>query len=83
MAAEMTILVDERVSKYVQTQAQTEHKPQVEILRMLVQEGYTRELERLHTLYARGDITLRAIARRLGVSYREMYQLFAEKGLTF
>ncbi len=83
MAVEMTIPVDERISKYVQTQAEAERKPPREILQVLVQEGYARELERLHALYARGDITLRGMARRLGVSYREMYQLLEEKGLTF
>lgn len=83
MAVEMTIPVDERVSKYVQAQAEAERKPPVEILRVLVQKAYEREIERLHALYVRGDITLRGIARRLGVSYRELYQLLEERGLTF
>lgn len=59
MAVEMTIPVDEWVSRYVQAQAETERKPPVEILRVLVQEAYEREIERLHALYVRGDITLR------------------------
>lgn len=83
MAEEMTVPVDEQVSKYVQTQAEAEHKLPAEILRELVAEGYGREIERLHAFYSRGDITLRGMARRLGVSYRELIQLLEERGLTF
>lgn len=83
MAVQMAIPVDEKVSKYVQTQAEIEHKTPFEILQVLVQEGYEREVEKLYTLYTQGDITLRGMARRLGVSYRELYQLFEEKGLAF
>ncbi len=83
MVVEMTIPVDERISQYVQTQAEAEHKPPREILRQLLEEGYEREIERLHALYTRGDITLRGMARRLGISYRELYELLEEKGLTF
>src|SRR4030067_1663273 len=36
-------------------------------------------LDALYTLYTQGDITLRGMARRLGVSYRELYHLFEEK----
>jgi len=83
MTMEMIIPVDDRVSKYVQTQAEAERRAPAEILRELVQEGYEREIDRLHALYAQGDITLRGMARRLGVSYRELHQLLEEKGLTF
>jgi hypothetical protein len=63
MAVEVTIPADERVSKYVQAQAEAERKPPVEILGVLVQKAYEREIERLYALYVRGDITLRGIAR--------------------
>jgi len=80
---EMTVSVDNRISQYVQTQAEVGRKPPAEILRELLQDGYEREIERLHTLYTRGDITLRGMARRLGINYRELYQLLEEKELTF
>jgi len=83
MVKEMTIPLDEKISRYVQTAAEAEQKPPVEILRDLLREGYEREIERLHEMYTRGDITLRGMARRLGISYRELYQLLEEKGLTF
>jgi AraC-like DNA-binding protein len=82
MTLEMVVQLDERVSKYVEAQAEAEHKPIEEVLRSLVQTGYDRELQRLHSLYQQGDITLRTMARQLGISYRELYQLMTDQGLT-
>ena len=51
------------------------------VVRALLEEGYKREIEKLHASYSRGEITLRGMARRLGLNYRELYQLLADKGL--
>jgi hypothetical protein len=81
MAVEIAVPVDEKVSKYVQVLAETERKSYSDVVRMLLEEGYKREIEKLYASYSRGEITLRRMARRLGLNYRELYQLLANKNL--
>jgi len=81
MAVEIAVPVDEKVSKYVQALAEAERKDYSDVVRALLEEGYKREIEKLHASYSRGEITLRGMARRLGLNYRELYQLLADKGL--
>jgi hypothetical protein len=81
MAVEIAVPVDEKVSKYVQALAEAERKNYSDVVRALLEEGYKREIEKLHASYSRGEITLRGMARRLGLKYRELYQLLADKGL--
>jgi len=81
MAVEIAVPVDEKVSKFVKALAEAERKSYPEVVRLLLEEGYRREVEKLHASYLRGEITLRGIARRLGLNYRELYQLLADKGL--
>ena len=81
MTIEIAVPVDEKISKYVQALAQSERESYSNVLRALLEEGYKREIEKLHASYARGEITLRGMARRLGLNYRELYQLLADKGL--
>jgi predicted CopG family antitoxin len=81
MVVEIAVPVDEKVSKYVQALAKTERKSYSDVARALLEEGYKREIEKLHASYSRGEITLRGMARRLGLNYRELYQLLADKGL--
>ena len=81
MAVEIAVPVDEKVSRYVQALAEAERKSYSDVARALLEEGYKREIEKLHASYSRGEITLRGMARRLGLNYRELYQLLADKGL--
>lgn len=81
MAVEIAVPVDDKVSRYVQALAEAERKSYSEVARALLEEGYKREIEKLHASYSRGEITLRGMARRLGLNYRELYQLLADKGL--
>jgi uncharacterized protein YidB (DUF937 family) len=81
MAVEIAVPVDEKVSKYVQTLAEAGHRSYSDVVRALLEEGYKREIEKLHASYSRGEITLRGMARRLGLNYREMYQWLADKDL--
>ncbi len=81
MAVEISVPVDEKVCKYVQALAEVERKSYSDVLRALLEEGYKREIEKLHGSYSRGEITLRGMVRRLGLNYRELYQLLADKGL--
>lgn len=81
MSVEVAIPVNGRVSRYVQTLAESERKSYSDVVQSLLEEGYKREIEKLHTSYSRGEITLRGMARRLGLNYRELYQWLADKGL--
>ena len=81
MAVEIAVPVDEKVSRYVQALAEAERKSYSDAVRALLEEGYKREIEKLQASYSRGEITLRSMARRLGLNYRELYQLLADKGL--
>lgn len=38
-------------------------------------------VHRLHARYQRGELTFRAVAAELGLSVRELYALFEQKGL--
>ncbi len=81
MAVEIAVPVDEKVSKYVQTLAEGGRRSYSDVVRALLEEGYKQEIEKLHTSYSRGEITLRGMARRLGLNYRELYQWLADKDL--
>jgi ERCC4-type nuclease len=81
MTVQITVPVDKKVSKYVQTLAEVERKSYSDVAQALLEEGYKREIEKLHASYSRGEITIRGMARRLGLNYRELYQLLADKGL--
>jgi hypothetical protein len=39
------------------------------------------QIKELHDQYQRGDITLRGMARRLGLSYRELYEELEKRNL--
>jgi len=81
MAVEIAVPVDEKVSKYVQTLVEAGRRSYSDVVQALLEEGYKREIEKLHASYTRGEITLRGMARRLGLNYREMYQWLADKEL--
>lgn len=81
MAVEIAVPVDEKVSKYVQTLAEAGRRSYSDVVQALLEEGYKREIEKLHASYTRGEITLRGMARRLGLNYRELYQWLADKEL--
>ena len=81
MAVEIVVPVDEKVSKYVQALTEAERKSYSDVAQALLEEGYRREIEKLHVSYSRGEITLRKMARRLGLNYRGLYQLLVDKGL--
>lgn len=81
MTVEVAVPVDEEVSKYVQVLVETERKSYSDAVRALLEEGYKRQIEKLFASYSRGEITLRRMARRLGLNYRELYQLLANENL--
>ena len=78
---EIAVPVDEKVSKYVEALVEAGRKNHSDVVRALLEEGYKWEIEKLHASYSRGEITLRGMARRLGLNYRELYQLLADRGI--
>ncbi len=51
------------------------------VVQELVKGGYEEIIHQLHTRYQRGELTFRAVADELGLSVRELYDLFEQRGL--
>jgi hypothetical protein len=46
-----------------------------------VEAGYAETVRQLHARYQRGELSFRAVADELGLSVRDLYDLFEKKGL--
>jgi AraC-like DNA-binding protein len=82
MAVSVQTIVDDRVAKYVSRVTQQQHATEASVVRHLVESGYEGVLRHLHGRYQRGELTFRAVADELGLSVRELYDLFEQKGLS-
>jgi len=58
-----------------------QHATEAAVVQDLVQTGYERMLRDLHARYHNGELTFRMVASKLGLSVRELYELFEQKGL--
>jgi len=74
-------IVDDRIAKYVSRLTEQRHATEAAVVRELVEGGYEQVLRQLHARYQRGEMTFRAVAAELGLSVRELYDLFEQKGL--
>lgn len=83
MTVEIPIQINERVVKYVAAQADEKQRTQVETLTSLIDDWYDATINQLYQRYLSGDLTLRGMARQLGLNYRELYQIFEERDLSF
>jgi hypothetical protein len=81
MAISVQTILDDHVAKYVNRMKEQRHATDAAVVRELVESGYDEVLRRLHARYARGELTFRAVAADLGLSVRELYELFELKGL--
>jgi len=81
MSVKIVVPVREKVFRYMEVIAEKERKSRSDVVQALLEEGYRRKVEEFHEKYSRGEITLREMARRLGLSYRELYQMLADEGL--
>ena len=81
MTVSVQTILDDRVAKYVNRMKEQRHATDAAVVRELVESGYDEILRRLHARYARGELTFRAVAAELGLSVRELYELFEQKGL--
>ena len=82
MAVSVHTVVDDRVAKYVSRVTAQQHATEAAVIRTLVESGYEEVLRHLHKRYQRGELTFRAVAEELGLSVRELYDLFEQKGLS-
>lgn len=83
MTAKIAVQVDDRIARYLKVQATEKQQSRSEALAALVDEWYEGTLHQLHQRYLTGDLTLRGMARHLGLSYRELYQALEERDLSF
>ena len=81
MAVSVHTVVDDRVAKYVSRVTAQQHATEATVIRHLVESGYEEVFRTLHARYQRGELTFRAVAEELGLSVRELYDLFEQKGL--
>ncbi len=51
------------------------------VVQELVEAGYAEAVRQLHARYERGELSFRAVAAELGLSARELYDLFEKMGL--
>lgn len=58
------------------------HATEAAVVRELVEGGYEEILRHLHARYQRGELTFRAVAAELGLSVRELYDLFEQRELS-
>ncbi len=81
-ATSRPVCLDDKIVRYVQTREAARDKPVAELVADLLNEWYEAKLHELHRKYLAGELTLRGMARQLGLAYRELYDLMETKGLT-
>ena len=81
MAVSVKTVIDNRIAKYVDWVKQHQHATEAAVIQELIEGGYDEVLRQLHARYQQGELTFRAMARELGLSVRELYNVFEQKGL--
>jgi AraC-like DNA-binding protein len=73
--------LDDRIAKYINWIKAQRHVTEATVVKELVESGYEQVIRHLHARYQRGELTFRTVAAELGLSVRELYDLFEQKGL--
>lgn len=81
MARSVQTVLDDRIAQYVSRVKVQRHATEAAVVRELVEAGYGETVRQLHARYQRGELTFRTVAAELGLSVRELYDLFEHKGL--
>jgi hypothetical protein len=81
MTVSVQTILDNRIAKYVNQVKARRQATESTIVRELIEGGYEQLVRQLHSRYQRGELTFRAVAAELGLSVRELYDLFEQKGL--
>ncbi len=82
MTTTVSVTIDDKIFRYAKSQEDIKDKSASEWVTDFLNEWYEEKLRNLHRQYLTGDLTLRGMARRLGLDYRELYELMETKGLT-
>jgi hypothetical protein len=81
MAVRVETVLDDRIAQYVNRVKAQRHATEAAVVQELVEAGYAETVRQLHARYQRGELSFRAVAAELGLSVRELYDLFEKKGL--
>lgn len=81
MTVAVQTVLDDRVARYVNRVKEQQHATEAAVVQDLVRTGYDRLLRDLHARYQSGELTFRTVAAELGLSVRELYELFEQNGL--
>jgi len=81
MSVSVQTILDERIAKYINHVKEQSHATEAAVVRDLVEGGHDEVVRQLHARYQRGEITFRSVAAGLGLSVRELYDPFEQKGL--
>jgi AraC-like DNA-binding protein len=82
MAVSMQTVLDDRLAQYVDRVKTQRHETAAAVVRELVEAGYEEAVRQLHARYQRGELTFRRVAAELGLSGRDLYDLFEQTGLS-
>jgi hypothetical protein len=83
MSVKVPVVLDNKIALYVKTRREGDQgKPLGELVADLLREWYEARLEEFYRQYLAGDLTLRGMARRLGLEYRELYDLLEARKMT-
>ena len=81
MAVSVETVLDNRIAQYVNRVKAQRHATEAAVVQELVEAGYAEAVRQLHARYQRGELSFRSVAAELGLSVRELYDLFEKKGL--
>ncbi|MBI1922632.1 NUDIX domain-containing protein [Candidatus Poribacteria bacterium] len=82
MTMSVQTVLDDPIAQYVNRVKAQRHTEESAVVQELVQGGYEQVIRKLHARYQRGELTFRTVAAELGLSVRELYDLFEQKGLS-
>lgn len=83
MIKNITVPVNEEIIRYAETLQKRGTNSVEVILAELLKAGFEAHIRAHYEEYRQGRITLRQLASRLGLPYRDLYDLLEQKGLTF
>ena len=81
MAVRVETVLDDRIAQYVNHVKAQRHATEAAVVQELVEVGYAATVGKLHARYQRGELSSRAVATELGLSVRDLYDLFEKMGL--
>ena len=78
MEKSFVVEVDRRLARYLERLQKSRRLSPAEASAELMKVGYYDVVRRLHRQYLKGEITLRHMAKALGLKYRDVYVLLEE-----